>query len=227
MPILMPTSKVDLATDTTGARTISPMRMPEHPVTLARRGTPVTVDGVVYSTGFPDLVPSSTVDLATDSTFSTQNVSPTRMPATTISSTAAGEVIRTESATVICQTSASGSMSSIACPSESISASGSPVTVEGIVYPTGFPDLVPSTTVNMATDSVGGTQDVSPTRMLSTASPTTTMATAASSTAAGTVEDKKKGATSGAAAVRSPLFGMLMGVWMSVKALALPVYGIA
>ncbi|KAK3113948.1 hypothetical protein LTR53_008232 [Teratosphaeriaceae sp. CCFEE 6253] len=154
-PELRPANPIDLATDDTGIQNTALWQMPASPVTLARRSAPVTINNVVYPTGYPDLVPSSTVDLATDSTHLTQDVSPIRnlvssslaLAATPTSSTTTGRI-------------------------ESVTAS--PETIDGLVYPTGFPDLVPSTTINMATDSTFTTQEVSPTRVAASSATATT-----------------------------------------------------
>ncbi|KAK1075283.1 hypothetical protein LTR33_009553, partial [Friedmanniomyces endolithicus] len=160
-PNLVPTSPVDLATDNRGSQTISPLRIPAQAVTLARRGEAVTVDGVVYSTGYSDLVPTSTVDLATDSTFSTQIISPTRVLLAASTTTLGAEVITASSTSA-----ASGSAipTSASETTSCASTSAFPVTIDGIPYTTGFPDVVPSTTLNLATDSTFTTQNVNPTR---------------------------------------------------------------
>ncbi|KAK0933611.1 hypothetical protein LTR29_014783 [Friedmanniomyces endolithicus] len=198
-PNLVPTSPVDLATDTRGVQTISPLRIPAQPVTVARRGQPVTVDGVVYSTGYSDLVPTSTVDLATDSTFSTQIVSPTRVLLAASTTVVGAEVI-----TVSSTSAASGSAITTSASNTTSCASTTafPVTADGIPYTTGFQDVVPSTTLNMATDSTFAAQDVSPTRL----------AAATATTALGDSNDGKK-VTSGASGLRPPFVGLLEGVW--------------
>ncbi|KAK1814121.1 hypothetical protein LTR12_011479 [Friedmanniomyces endolithicus] len=196
-PNLVPTSPVDLATDNRGSQTISPLRISAQAVTVAKRGEAVTVNGVVYSTGYSDLVPTSTVDLATDSTFSTQIISPTRV-LLAVSTTAVGtEAITTSS------TSAASSSKNFADITSCASTTALPVTVDGILYTTGFPDVVPSTTVNIATDSTFTTQDVSPTRL----------AAATSTAALGDSNDGLKKTTSGASGLRPPFVGLLGAVW--------------
>ncbi|KAK1093072.1 hypothetical protein LTR48_003053 [Friedmanniomyces endolithicus] len=195
-PNLVPTSPVDLATDTRGVQTISPLRIPAQPVTVAKRGEAVTVDGVVYSTGYSDLVPTSTVDLATDSTFSTQIVSPTRI-LLAAATTAVGAEVNTASSTY-----ATSGWTNPADITSCAFTTALPVTVDGILYTTGFPAVVPSTTLNMATDSTFTTQNVSPTRL----------AAATATTALGDSNDGKK-VTNGASGLKPPFMGLLGGVW--------------
>lgn len=75
---LIPTTTPDPAT-WSGSQTVSPDRLPTSTVGLAKRDAPVTVDGIVYPTGFPDLVPTSKVDIATD-TAGTRTISPQLIP---------------------------------------------------------------------------------------------------------------------------------------------------
>ncbi|KAK0790557.1 hypothetical protein LTR91_003731 [Friedmanniomyces endolithicus] len=198
-PNLVPTSPVDLATDNRGSQTISPLRIPAQAVTVAKRGEAVTVDGVVYSTGYSDLVPTSTVDLATDSTFSTQIVSPTRVLLAASTTAVGTEVIIASSAFVI---SSSTYPANAANTTSCVSTTALPATLDGILYTTGFPAVVPSTTLNMATESTFTTQNVSPTRL----------AAATASTALGDSNDGKK-VTNGASGLKPPFMGLLGGVW--------------
>ncbi|TKA40738.1 hypothetical protein B0A54_08007 [Friedmanniomyces endolithicus] len=199
LPNLVPTSPVDLATDNRGSQTISPLRIPAQAVTVAKRGEAVTVDGVVYSTGYSDLVPTSTVDLATDSTFSTQIVSPTRVLLAASTTAVGTEVIIASSAFVI---SSSTYPANAANTTSCVSTTALPATLDGILYTTGFPAVVPSTTLNMATESTFTTQNVSPTRL----------AAATASTALGDSNDGKK-VTNGASGLKPPFMGLLGGVW--------------
>ncbi|KAK0334963.1 hypothetical protein LTR59_013095 [Friedmanniomyces endolithicus] len=198
-PNLVPTSPVDLATDNRGSQTISPLRIPAQAVTVAKRGEAVTVDGVVYSTGYSDLVPTSTVDLATDSTFSTQIVSPTRVLLAASTTAVGTEVIIASSAFVI---SSSTYPANAANTTSCVSTTALPATLDGILYTTGFPAVVPSTTLNMATESTFTTQNVSPTRL----------AAATASTALGDSNDGKK-VTNGASGLKPSFMGLLGGVW--------------
>ncbi|KAK0261208.1 hypothetical protein LTS09_004472 [Friedmanniomyces endolithicus] len=188
LPNLVPTSPVDLATDNRGSQTISPLRIPAQAVTVAKRGEAVTVDGVVYSTGYSDLVPTSTVDLATDSTFSTQIVSPTRVLLAASTTAVGTEVIIASSAFVI---SSSTYPANAANTTSCVSTTALPATLD-----------VPSTTLNMATESTFTTQNVSPTRL----------AAATASTALGDSNDGKK-VTNGASGLKPPFMGLLGGVW--------------
>ncbi|TKA61522.1 hypothetical protein B0A55_10902 [Friedmanniomyces simplex] len=197
-PNLVPTSPVDLATDNGGDQTISPLRVPAHAVTLARRDGLLTVDNIVYSTGFPDLVPTSTIDLATDSTFTTQDVSPTRELFYSSSTPSALDTASTASQAAYA-TSVSVDSTLSSGSSSKASTTAFPMTVDGAVYPTGYPDLVPSTTVDVATDSTFTTQNVSPTRVA---------AATATAVAYGYSSDAKK-VTSGASGLRPPVRELL------------------
>ncbi|KAK3069563.1 hypothetical protein LTR53_011995 [Teratosphaeriaceae sp. CCFEE 6253] len=185
-PRLRPAHPADLATDDSGVRLRGPWQIPANPVVLARRAAPVTINDVVYPTGYPDLVPSSTVDMATDSTHLTQDVSPIR-------------------------NLVSSSLALVATPTTSIatvrieSVTASPETIDGLVYPTGFPDLVPSTTINMATDSTFTIQEVSPTRVA---------AISATATAALDDSSEAKTATSGALGLRPPMILQVAIAWL-------------
>jgi hypothetical protein len=179
--------------------------VPLNAVTGLTRGkkrsaaTPVTIDGVVFPTGYPDLVPTSTVDLATDSTYTTQNVSPTRVPMG--SATSSQIPLRTETEVLQCVANVSGTVLATPCPSSTTETVREPVTVDGIVYSTGFPDLVPTSRVNLATDSTFTTQAVSPTRV-------------PDATATGILQENdaaKK--TSGTVRLSPPLLGMLL-TWL-------------
>jgi len=80
---LIPTTAPNPAT-WSGSQTVSPDRLPTSSVNIAtdsvaKRDAPVTIDGIVYPTGFPDLVPTSEVNLATDTT-GTRTISPLLMP---------------------------------------------------------------------------------------------------------------------------------------------------
>lgn len=170
-PDLAPSSPINIATDDNGKQTVSPVRMPLHAITLAKRET--------TTSSFPDLVPSTTVDLATDSTYTTQNVSPDRNPTSTVVLAAAS----TTAASGFATSSTNATLSTTTSAAESWQGTSS------------FPDLVPTTTVNIATDTAGVRTTSKARAATSTASTSTTYA---SSVADSNDSKKESGAGHGA-----------------------------
>ncbi|KAK5114381.1 hypothetical protein LTR85_010203 [Meristemomyces frigidus] len=149
-PDLVSTSAVDMVIDQSGKQPVSPQRMPAHAITLARRDS--------TTSSFSDLVPSTTVDLATDSTYTTQNVSPARDATSSVT---------------------------LAAASTNTAASKTTIAAESWQGTSSFPNLVPTTTVNMATDTAG-------TRTISELREATGTASAGAASASDSSDGKKQ-----------------------------------
>ena len=196
-PNLVPTSPVDLATDTGGERTISPLRVPAHEVTLGRRdaNAPVTVDGIVWPTGFPNLVPTKAIHIAIGDAVV---ASPLRVVETAITlgkrsdaaelerreanppvtvdnivwPTGFPDLVPTKPVHLALGAAVSASPLRVADAAVTLEKRGEPVTLDGVVYPTGYPNLVPTSTVDLATDSTFTTKDIPAATTWSTVSET-------------------------------------------------------
>jgi len=115
----------------------------------------------ITTSSFPNLVPSTTVDLATDSTGVSFTGTPKFVPSTIV--TLPGEPTTSGCVVSISDYSYVTTCADTVLPSTTAVAAWALATSSSNT----FPDLVPSSTVNLATDSTG-LQTISPLRIVTT-----------------------------------------------------------
>lgn len=156
-----------LLSATANSSPISPSKPETQGLGNREANAPVTIDSIVFPTGFPELVPTKRLHYKVEAASSTRSIVVAETPVTlrkrgepvtidgVVWSTGFPDLVPPKALHI--EVGAATSPLSIWVPTTTVELvtlakrTDAAATIDGIVYPTGFPDLVPSSKVTLTT----------------------------------------------------------------------------